>query len=1093
MRTLWRRFIRKLSGLRGRLMLLVLLSLGPALGLVAYLGLRQGAILEREAAEHVGRVARLVELEYVSQLERTRHTMAALAVQEELRTAQPRLCARALAGAREMDHALLGLGLVDATGKPICTALATPSLKAEDLALIDLARRSETIAQGEYRYQSELRRSVVALAFLLPPEKGRDDRVLFALVDPLQRIERLAKASALEPGAVIAVLNGAHKVLLRFPDREHFTGQIVPETEVLALKEQASGEALGIDGVRRLWAFAPLRFTGQPGDAYVQVGVPSASVTDPVRRETRTAYALLFLAATILLVLSWAVGGRLLVQPVRRLARLTHAVADGDLAMRTGMQQEAGEIGELARAFDAMAKRLEEHFEALNQSRRAAARSEQMFRAVADQSTCGILLHLGGKMVYVNRRIESLTGFSADELLKMQFWEVVRPDYQATIRDRAARRLAGETIDDVVEFPLNTRDGSERWVGSSGSTIALDGKTGALITWWDITARRDAERAAREGEQTLRSVMNNIFSIVLVHRGDKLIFVNDALVEATGRSREELLTMHHADIYLREDRLIIHERATKRMRGEEVPDHYEARLQHRDGRIRWVEVGGTLIEYQGAPAMLGNCYDITERVQRREMTLQILHGNPAPTFVLDEEHRVRYWNAACENAFGVSAEEMVGTREQWRPFYAEERPVLADVLLSGAIEDQGDAYYSAKKLRRSTFVGEAYEAEDFFPQFGSRGMWLHFTAAPLRDSEGKVIGAIETLLDVTDRRLAEDELRQTKQNLEVLVHKRTAQLAQAKEALEADNNRRQEAEHVLRARNTELTELNRKLSEAQEQLLQSEKLASIGQLAAGVAHEINNPIGYVHSNLGSLENYLKDLFDLTAQVEDVLAELPESDPLRRRITALRDRFDLAFIKEDLPALLEESKEGITRVKKIVQDLKDFSRVDTSQEWQMADLHSGIDSTLNIVRNEIKYKADVVKEYGDLPHVECLLSQLNQVFMNLLVNAAHAMKDKERGTITVRTGQCDEREVWIEVSDDGCGISPANLKRIFDPFFTTKPVGKGTGLGLSLAYGIVQKHHGRIEVKSEEGRGTTFRVVLPVSQANATAPEAETVK
>ena len=174
------------------------------------------------------------------------------------------------------------------------------------------------------------------------------------------------------------------------------------------------------------------------------------------------------------------------------------------------------------------------------------------------------------------------------------------------------------------------------------------------------------------------------------------------------------------------------------------------------------------------------------------------------------------------------------------------------------------------------------------------------------------------------------------------------------------------------------------------------------------------------------------------------------------------------------------------MKKIVQDLKDFSRVDTSQEWQLADLHAGIDSTLNIVRNEIKYKAEVVKEYGQLPQVECLPSQLNQVFMNLLVNAAHAMKDKERGTITVRTGRRDDREVWVEVADDGSGIDPENLKRIFDPFFTTKPVGKGTGLGLSLAYGIVQKHQGAITLDSAPGRGTTFRIVLPVARRDIEA-------
>jgi signal transduction histidine kinase len=176
--------------------------------------------------------------------------------------------------------------------------------------------------------------------------------------------------------------------------------------------------------------------------------------------------------------------------------------------------------------------------------------------------------------------------------------------------------------------------------------------------------------------------------------------------------------------------------------------------------------------------------------------------------------------------------------------------------------------------------------------------------------------------------------------------------------------------------------------------------------------------------------------------------------------------------------MKESMEGIVRVRHIVEDLKDFSRQDAGQEWSRADLHQGIDSTLNIVGNEVKYRADVVKEYGAIPQIECLPLQINQVVMNLVVNAAQSM-GPERGRITVRTGLDSPQTVYLEVEDTGTGIAPDALSRIFDPFFTTKAVGKGTGLGLSLAYGIVQKHGGRIDVDTELGRGTRFRVLLPV--------------
>ena len=281
--------------------------------------------------------------------------------------------------------------------------------------------------------------------------------------------------------------------------------------------------------------------------------------------------------------------------------------------------------------------------------------------------------------------------------------------------------------------------------------------------------------------------------------------------------------------------------------------------------------------------------------------------------------------------------------------------------------------------------------------------------------------------------------------------------------------------------NRDLKEVNSKLSDAQSKLIQSEKMASIGQLAAGVAHEINNPIGFIFSNFGTLEQYLEDLFQMLDAYEQAEASVSDGAALAR-IRSLRADLDIDYLKEDIPNLMRESRDGIQRVRKIVQDLKDFSRVDARQEWESVDLHAGIDSTLNIVNNEIKYKADVVKHYGALPEVQCLPSELNQVFMNLLVNAAHAIT-AERGTITISTG-VEGPNVWVEVADTGAGIAQENLKRIFDPFFTTKPVGKGTGLGLSLSYGIVQKHIGRMEVHSELGVGTRFKITLPLKHEEA---------
>jgi len=288
-------------------------------------------------------------------------------------------------------------------------------------------------------------------------------------------------------------------------------------------------------------------------------------------------------------------------------------------------------------------------------------------------------------------------------------------------------------------------------------------------------------------------------------------------------------------------------------------------------------------------------------------------------------------------------------------------------------------------------------------------------------------------------------------------------------------------EQTLQDRHVELEQAYARLKDTQTQLLQSEKMASIGQLAAGVAHEINNPIGYVHSNLGTLQTYVRGLMSLLDSYDRLIAELPQKSFIALSpIQEIKRQIDYGFLREDLPQQLVESREGIERVKKIVLDLRDFSHSGQTEaeEWTLADIHRGLESTLNIVWNELKYKAEVNRQFAVLPMVECMPSQLNQVFLNLLVNAGQAIRD--RGTIIITTSR-SEREICIAIADDGVGISPENLKRIYDPFFTTKPVGKGTGLGLALSYGIVQKHHGRIEVESEVGKGTCFRIFHPINQ------------
>ncbi|MDR7150410.1 PAS domain S-box-containing protein [Hydrogenophaga palleronii] len=524
----------------------------------------------------------------------------------------------------------------------------------------------------------------------------------------------------------------------------------------------------------------------------------------------------------------------------------------------------------------------------------------------------------------------------------------------------------------------------------------------------------------------LQALVEQTLAAIYVIQDGRFKYVNQEFANIFGyASPADIIdSLKISDLIAPEDRERVAENVRRRAAGEVPEMRYSFVGLRRDGRRIHIEVHGRAMPFDGQPAVIGLALDITERklaeAASDEKLRALFEHSPLGIALVDQQGRHIECNGAYQRLLGCS-DDVLKKTDMWSLVparYADEVTGMRQ-----AIENVGR--YGTIELEYCRQDGQRVPVQTCGVRIAGHG------------DQHYVWSIVE---DITERKSLESE--------------RAEQLA----ALKA---------------------LNKRLQETQMQLLQAEKMSAVGQLAAGVAHEINNPVGFVKSNLGTFQSYLSGFLRLADAYEAALGARPPDDPSRQRIRDVETEIDYAFIRDDASTLLHESLDGIERVRRIVADLKDFSHPGEAQ-WQWADVHNCIDSTLNIVANELKYKADVVKDYGQLPPIRCIPFQLNQVFMNLLVNAGQAIP--ERGTIRIRSAQVGD-SVWVEIEDTGNGIAPDVQARIFEPFFTTKPVGKGTGLGLAVSYGIVQSHHGDIAVRSTGEKGTVFRVTLPIDPAS----------
>jgi PAS domain S-box-containing protein len=412
---------------------------------------------------------------------------------------------------------------------------------------------------------------------------------------------------------------------------------------------------------------------------------------------------------------------------------------------------------------------------------------------------------------------------------------------------------------------------------------------------------------------------------------------------------------------------------------------------------------------------------------------------------VDDKFRIVSANNAFLRNTGATFQEIIG------------KPCFQD-------ENGSSTGFCDKKVnslaKRVIESGAPQHSLDTYSDKHGEKRYKRMNCLPVKDEAGKIFQLVIVLKDITDDKIREEKIK-------------------------ALNKRMQETSDEIKVKNEKLEYTLKQLKNTQAQIVQAEKMASVGQLAAGIAHEINNPTGFVSSNLKTLVDYLNDINRLIKQYRMLITELKDNnaedkitssiEKLLDQISGIEKEIDLDFIMDDVMDLINDCREGTKRIKKIVLDLKDFAHPG-EDKLQATDINKGIESTLNVVWNELKYKATVTKDYGKLPILKCYPQQLNQVFMNIFVNAVQAIE--KRGEIRIST-RADNGSVEVRISDTGVGIPKENISKIFDPFFTTKKVGKGTGLGMNIAYNIIKKHKGTIDVESEVGKGTTFIIKIPV--------------
>jgi PAS domain S-box-containing protein len=689
----------------------------------------------------------------------------------------------------------------------------------------------------------------------------------------------------------------------------------------------------------------------------------------------------------------------------------------------------------------------------------ALRESERQYRLLAENSTDMITRHdPAGRYLYISPAGRAVSGYEPRELIGRSPYDFIHPDDLAEVH-RVHSLMLASTEPFSAAFRARRRGGAYVWLETTARAVR-EPETGRVVeiqcSTRDITPRKQAEQELRESRELLQAVLDNCPSAsyikdiqgryILVNRRFEALY-GVSRRQVIGRTDPQVFPAPRAEAILAADRAVLV--SGRAVEAEEVvaPDEGAG-----DGPHALLTVRFPLADRDGIPyAVCAVSTDITARrqveeaLQAKSAVLRSVLDNMADAVIMaDEAERFLEFNPAAQRMFGT------GPTETRSPEWSERYGLyLPDAVTAFPAEDLP----LARAVR-----GEATNDVEMFVRHGGEpeGLWVLINGRPLTGDDGRPRGGVIVCREITERKTAEERLR-------------------------LQNVRLQEAAELERL-------AHEALKQAEAQLIQAEKLTALGQMVAGVAHEVNNPLSFVSNNLAVLQRDVASLGQLVRiyQEADPVLEAHAPDTLGRA-RELGDQVDLGYTLENLDRLVDRSREGLRRIQQIVKDLRDFARPDGGL-FESVDLNAGVASTVNIILGRAKAQGvELLAELNPLPPVTCQPGKINQVVMNLLANAIDACPAGRK--VSVRTEAAPGADgVVLTVADTGTGIDPAVRDRIFDPFFTTKPVGRGTGLGLSISYGIVQAHGGTIAVESEPGAGSTFTVRLPLTPPVAALPK-----